>query len=54
MTQSPDGTANPVKTSSPSPSATHSATAPSGQAHPVPSNFQPTSVTFVSAAHAPG
>ena len=47
-TQSPNGSGSPVKTSSPSPSATHSATAPSGQAHPVPANFQPTSVTFVS------
>ena len=47
-TQSPNGSGSPVKTSSPSPSATHSAVAPSGQAHPVPRNFQPTSVTFVS------
>jgi hypothetical protein len=47
-TQSPNGSGSPVKTSSPSASATHSAIAPSGQAHPVPANFQPTSVTFVS------
>src|ERR1700734_171992 len=47
-TQSPNGSGSPVKTSSPSPSATHSAIAPAGQAHPVPRNFQPTSVTFVS------
>src|ERR1700678_7687 len=47
-TQSPNGTGSPVKTSSPSASATHSAIAPSGLAHPVPGNFQPTSVTFVS------
>ena len=47
-TQSPTGSGSPVKTSSPSPSATHSAIAPSGRAHPVPRNFQPTSVTFVS------
>ena len=47
-TQSPNGSGSPVKSSSPSASATHSATAPSGQAHPVPANFQPTSVTFVS------
>jgi hypothetical protein len=47
-TQSPNGSGSPVKTSSPSASATRSATAPSGQAHPVPANFQPTSVTFVS------
>jgi hypothetical protein len=44
----PDGSASPDKTASPSPSATHPAIAPSGQAHPVPPNFQPTSVTFVS------
>ena len=47
-TQSPNGSGSPVKSSSPSASATHSATAPSGQAHPVPANFQPTSITFVS------
>ena len=47
-TQSPNGSGSPVKTSSPSASATHSAIASSGQAHPVPANFQPTSVTFVS------
>jgi len=47
-TQSPNGSGSPVKTSSPSASATNSATAPSGLAHPVPGNFQPTSVTFVS------
>jgi hypothetical protein len=47
-TQSPNGSASPDKTSSPSPSATHSATAPSGLAHPVPANFQPASVTFIS------
>jgi hypothetical protein len=47
-TQSPNGSGSPVKTSSPSASATRSATAPSGQAHPVPANFQPTSITFVS------
>jgi hypothetical protein len=41
------GSATQVKTASPAPSATHSAIAPSGQAHPVPRNFQPTSVTFV-------
>jgi hypothetical protein len=50
--QSPFGTANPVKSPSPSPSATHSVVAPPGQAHPVPANFQPTSVTFVSSQHA--
>jgi hypothetical protein len=47
-TQSPNGSGSPDKTSSPSASATRSATAPSGQAHPVPANFQPTSITFVS------
>ena len=46
--ESPAGTASPDKTASPSPSATHPAIAPSSQGHPVPSNFQPTSVTFVS------
>ena len=51
-TQGAFGTANPVKSPSPSPSATHSTIAPSGQAHPVPSNFQPTSVTFVSSQRA--
>ncbi len=49
-----DRSGSPVKTSSPSPSATHSAIAPSGQAHPVPRNFQPTSVTFVSSQAALG
>ena len=48
-TQSPNGSASPDKTSSPSPSATGSATSPTALAHPVPANFQPTSVTFVSA-----
>jgi hypothetical protein len=47
-TQSPNGTGSPVKTTSPSPSATQSGTAANDQAHPVPRNFQPTSVTFVS------
>jgi hypothetical protein len=51
-TQSPYGTANPVKSPSPSPSATHSAIAPSSQAHPIPPDFQPTSVTFVSSQRA--
>ena len=45
--QSPNGSGSIDKTASPSPSATHSAIAPSGQAHPVPANFQPASVTFV-------
>jgi hypothetical protein len=49
LTESPNGSGSPDKTASPSPSATHSATAPSSQAHPVPANFQPTSITFVSA-----
>jgi photosystem II stability/assembly factor-like uncharacterized protein len=48
LTESPNGSGSPVKTASPSPSSTHSATAPPSQAHPVPANFQPTSVTFVS------
>jgi len=47
-TESPNGSGSPDKTASPSPSAARSATAPSDQAHPVPPNFQPTSVTFVS------
>jgi hypothetical protein len=47
-TESPNGNGSRVTTSSPSPSATHSVIAPSGQAHPVPPNFQPASVTFVS------
>jgi hypothetical protein len=47
-TQSPNGNGTPDKTSSPSASATRSATAPSSLTHPVPANFQPTSVTFVS------
>jgi hypothetical protein len=50
--QSPSGNGTPVKSSSPSPSATHSTITPSDQAHPVPPNFQPTSVTFVSAQRA--
>jgi len=47
-TQSPNGSGTPVKTSSPSAPATRSASSPSSLAHPVPANFQPTSVTFVS------
>jgi hypothetical protein len=47
-TQSPNGSGSPVKTSSPSPSATGSATLRPSLAHPVPGNFQPTSVTFIS------
>jgi hypothetical protein len=47
-TQSPNGSGSPDKTTSPSPSATRSAIAPVGQAHPVPANFQPASITFVS------
>ena len=43
---SPDGSATPIKSPSPSASATHPAVVPS--AHPVPPNFQPSSVTFVS------
>jgi hypothetical protein len=43
---SPDGSATPIKSPSPSTSATHPAVVPS--AHPVPPNFQPSSVTFVS------
>jgi hypothetical protein len=50
--ESPTGNGSQVKTSSPSPSATHSPITPSDQAHPVPPNFQPTSVTFVSPQHA--
>jgi hypothetical protein len=50
LTESPNGNGSPDKTASPSPSATHSAIAPSG--HPVPPNFQPTSVTFVSSQSA--
>jgi hypothetical protein len=46
--QSPYGSATPVKTSSPSPSATHTVIAPADQGHPIPPNFQPASVTFVS------
>jgi len=48
LTESPDGSGNPAKTTSPSPSATGSNTLSPDQAHPVPANFQPTSVTFVS------
>jgi hypothetical protein len=43
---SPDGSATPIKSPSPSASATHPAIQPSSG--PVPPNFQPSSVTFVS------
>jgi hypothetical protein len=46
--QSPTGNGNPDKTASPAPSATHPVIAPSSPSGPVPKNFQPTSVTFVS------
>jgi hypothetical protein len=49
--ESPAGSATPDKTASPTPASSQSS-APSGQAHPVPANFQPTSVTFVSALDA--
>jgi hypothetical protein len=52
LTESPNGSASPDKTPSPSPSSTHSATAPADQAHPVPANFQPASITFVSSHNA--
>jgi hypothetical protein len=51
-TQSPNGNGSQVKTSSPSPTATQPTIAPSAQAHPVPRNFQPTSVTFVNSDRA--
>jgi hypothetical protein len=51
-TQGPFGTAHPDKSPSPSPSATHSAIEPADEAHPVPLNFQPTSVTFVNSDRA--
>ena len=41
LTESPDGSASPIKTASPSPSSTHPAIAPVEPAHPVPANFQP-------------
>ena len=47
-TQSSEGNGNPVKSASPSPSATHPVISPSSPGGPVPKNFQPTSVTFVS------
>ena len=47
-TESPAGSATPDKTASSTPSSSQS-TAPSDLAHPVPANFQPTSITFVSA-----
>jgi hypothetical protein len=45
-THSPDGSATPIKSPSPTASPTHPAVAPSGG--PVPRNFQPSSVTFIS------
>lgn len=46
--QSPTGSGSPEKTASPATSATHPVIAPSSPSGPVPKNFQPTSVTFVS------
>ena len=52
LTESPDGSASTDKTASPSPSSAHPAITPVGSAHPVPANFQPASITFVSAQDA--
>ena len=52
LTESPDGSASTDKTASPSPSSTPPAITPVGSAHPVPANFQPASITFVSAHNA--
>jgi photosystem II stability/assembly factor-like uncharacterized protein len=49
-TQSPNGTASRYPTATPSTSAPSSSSLPKGG--PVPANFQPTSVTFVSKDHA--
>jgi hypothetical protein len=47
-TESPNGSGSPDKTGSASPSATQSTPSTSNEDHPVPPNFQPSSITFVS------